>query len=255
MAGLVAYESSDEEEEVKPQPAQPAPEPLRNTEAATADTNSIPRTTTKEAPKSEKLETTVDEAQQSVYGPQIGPSSSGPSFPPLEEDPAVIEVPLPPGSPYTATRALLRDLTLPAVPDMDIPPSPPGSPSAATSKKFENFLELKKKGVHFNARLADTTSMKNPALADKLMAFVELDHRDQYRTTLPADLWDPDMLPRYAYKEQLRQSQTECQQAKARATGAPVKFAPSEVSSPSNAEDSKTSQASSTARRKTRFDA
>ncbi|KAI1422863.1 HCNGP-like protein-domain-containing protein [Xylaria sp. FL1777] len=246
MAGLVAYESSDEEEEVKPQPTQPATEPLRRTEAATADANSIPSTVIKEAPKSPQSRSKVDEVQ-TVYGPQIGPSS-GPSFPPLEEDPETVEVPLPPGSPYTATRALLRDLTLPAVPDMDIPPSPPGSPSAATSKKFENFLELKKKGVHFNSRLADTPSMKNPALADKLLAFVELDHRDQYRTTLPVDLWDPDAFPRSAYKEQLRQSQSEHAQARARATGAPVNF----VSS-SAAEDSKT-QASSTGRRKTRFD-
>ncbi|KAJ2970002.1 hypothetical protein NUW58_g9831 [Xylaria curta] len=184
MAGLVAYESSDEEEEVKPQPA---PELLRKTEAVTADANSHLSTTTQEGPKSPRPEQKVDEGP-AVYGPQIGPSS-GPSFPPLEEDPASTELPLPPGSPYTATRALLRDLTLPTVPDMDIPPSPPGSPSAAVSKKFENFLELKKKGVHFNARLADTASMKNPALADKLMAFAELDHRDQYRTTLAADLW------------------------------------------------------------------
>ncbi|KAI0817208.1 HCNGP-like protein-domain-containing protein [Xylaria sp. FL0064] len=254
MAGLVAYESSDEEDEVKPHPAQPAPEPLRRTEEAKADTNSIPNTTTKEAPKSPQPKPKVDEAQ-AVYGPQIGPSS-GPSFPPLEEDPAAVEIPLPPGSPYTATRALLRDLTLPAVPDMDIPPSPPGSPSAATSKKFENFLELKKKGVHFNARLADNSSMKNPVLADKLMAFVELDHRDQYRTTLPVDLWDPEAFPRYAYKEQLRQSQSECAQARARAAGAPVKFVAAEAaaSSSANVEDGKTAQASTTGRRKTRFD-
>ncbi|TGJ82457.1 hypothetical protein E0Z10_g6285 [Xylaria hypoxylon] len=249
MAGLVAYESSDEEEELKPQPA---PEPLRKTEAVAADANSIPSTITKEAPKSPQPKAKVDEGQ-AVYGPQID-ASSGPSFPPLEEDPAGVEIPLPPGSPYTATRALLRDLTLPAVPDMDIPPSPPGSPSATTSKKFENFLELKKKGVHFNSRLADTASMKNPALADKLMAFVELDHRDQYRTTLTANLWDPDAFPRHAYKEQLRQSQTDIAQARTRAAGAPVKFVSSET--PSTAvEDSKTTQVPSTGRRKTRFDA
>lgn len=208
-------------------------------------------TTTKEVPKSPQPKTKADE-EQAVYGPQIGPSS-GLSFPPLEEDLAAVEVPLPPGSPYTATRALLRDLTLPAVPDMDIPPSPPGSPSAATSKKFENFLELKSKGVHFNSRLADTASMKNPTLVDKLMAFAELDHRDQYRTTLPVDLWGPEMFPRYAYKEQLRQSQHECTQARARAAGAPVKFVSSEILPPA-AEDSKTSLAPSTGRRKTRFD-
>jgi hypothetical protein len=165
----------------------------------------------------------------------------------------MMPLPAPPGSPYTAKRALLRDLTLPAVPDMDIPASPPGSPSATTSKKFENFLELKKKGVHFNARLADNPSMKNPSLADKLLGFAELDHRDQYRTTLAADLWNPDAFPRHAYKEQLRQSQTDIAQARARAPGAPVNFVSSEASS-SASQDSKTNPVSSTGKRKTRFD-
>ncbi|KAI3323621.1 hypothetical protein HD806DRAFT_93951 [Xylariaceae sp. AK1471] len=255
MAGLVAYESSDEEEEVKPQPA---PEPLRKTEAATADANSTPNTAKNQPAKSSEPNV-VDEPSSAVYGPQIGPSS-GPNFPPLEEDPVdtadktvIMPVPPPPGSPYTAKRALLRDLTLPAVPDMDIPASPPGSPSAATSKKFENFLELKKKGVHFNARLADNPSMKNPALADKLLGFAELDHRDQYRTTLAADLWDPDVFPRYAYKEQLRQSQSDIAQVRARAPGAPVNFVSSEASS-SASQDNKAISVSSTGKRKTRFD-
>ncbi|KAI0409675.1 HCNGP-like protein-domain-containing protein [Xylaria palmicola] len=243
MAGLVAYESSDEDEQVTPQPAA---EPLPKTEAVTADANSITK-----APKSPRLVARVYEGD-AVYGPQMGPSS-GPSFSPLEEDPTAAEGQLPPGSPYTATRTLLHDLTLPAVPDMDIPPSPPGSPSAATSKKFENFLELKKKGVHFNSRLADTASMKNPALADKLMAFAELDSRDQYRTTLAVDLWDPDVFPRHAYKEQLRQSQSDIAQARARPTGEPVKFVPAEAPS-SAAEDSRTSQAAGAGKRKTRFD-
>ncbi|KAI0470289.1 HCNGP-like protein-domain-containing protein [Xylaria cf. heliscus] len=255
MAGLVAYESSDEDEEVKPQPA---PEPLPKTEAVTADADSTPNTAVKETPKSPQPKQTVDE-EPAVYGPQIGPSL-GPNFPPLEEeDPATdaAEVPLlPPGSPYTATRALLRDLTLPAVPDMAIPPSPPGSPpSAATGKKLENFLELKKKGVHFNARLADTTSMKNPALADKLMAFAGLDHRDQYRTTLAPDLLcGPDAFPRHAYKEQLRQSQSDVAQARTRAAGDPVKFVSAEGAAAATAEDGRTVQAPGTGKRKTRFD-
>ncbi|KAI0447456.1 HCNGP-like protein-domain-containing protein [Xylaria telfairii] len=250
MAGLVAYESSDEDDEVKPQPAQ---EPLPKTASVTADANSTPSTTAKETSRGPQPKPKVDE-ESAVYGPQIGPSS-GASFPPLEGDPAdVTEAPLlqPPGSPYTATRAMLRDLTLPTVPDMDIPPSPPGSPPP--SKKLENFLELKKKGVHFNARLAETTSMKNPALADKLMAFAELDHRDQYRTTLSADLhWDPDVFARHAYKEQLRQSQTDIAQARTRAVGDPVKFVAAEGTS-SAVEDGRTAQAPSTGKRKTRFD-
>ncbi|GAP90405.1 putative hcngp-like protein [Rosellinia necatrix] len=273
MAGLVAYESSDEEEELKPQPA---PEPLRKTEAITADTSSIPSTSTKDTPK--RLQPTAkanEEQKPAVYGPQIGPSSGATSFPPLEEDPSTAEppplllppLPLPPGSPYTATRALLRDLTLPAVPDMAIPPSPPGSPPPAdSSRRFEGFLELKRKGVHFNARLAGSAPMRNPALADKLLAFADLDHRDQYRTALGPDLcpWaDPDAYPRHAYREQLRQAQTDAAQARARAAGEPVKFVPPEgaataavsVSSAAAAgEDAKTAQAAGTAKRKTRFD-
>ncbi|KAI0200346.1 HCNGP-like protein-domain-containing protein [Astrocystis sublimbata] len=262
MAGLVAYESSDEEDEVKPQTTS---EPPRKNETATADSTSTPSTTTIKDPSkipSPKAKANVDEGP-AVYGPQMGPSS-GPSFPPLEEDPAgdaaaAPLLPQAPGSPYTATRALLRDLTLPAVPDMDIPPSPPASPPP--SKKLENFLELKKKGVHFNARLADTTSMKNPALVDKLMAFAELDHRDQYRTTLAADLsWDPDIFPRQAYKEQLRQSQSDIAAARTRAAGEAVKFVPSEWPGPAAEDGSKTAQAqaqvqaSVTGKRKTRFD-
>ncbi|KAI8632214.1 hypothetical protein F5Y19DRAFT_354604 [Xylariaceae sp. FL1651] len=248
MAGLVAYESSDEEEETK---IQPASEPLRKTGEAPADADSTSNTT--QQPQT-VLISKVEESP-TVYGPQIGPSS-GPSFPPLEEDPAEAEASLPslpPGSPYTATRALLRDLTLPAVPNMDIPASPPGSPLAATSKKFEHFLELKKKGVHFNSRIASNPSMKNPALVDKLLAFAELGQRDQYRNTLPADLWDPDAFPRWAYKEQLRLSQSENTKVRARGKGTPVDFVPAGGSA-SGAQDSTAAQGSSTGKRKTRFD-
>jgi hypothetical protein len=205
-------------------------------------------------------EPNVDEGS-TVYGPEIGPSL-GPDVP-AAEDPtgsdadadasAEMVAGLPPGSPYSAHRAMLRNLTLPVVPDLDIPPSPPGSPSAATNKKFENFLELKKKGVHFNSRLADTPAMRNPALVDKLLGFAELDHRDQYRTTLPTDLWDPDAFPRHAYKEQLRQSQSDIAQAKARAPGTPVSFVASEAAQAST-QDGKVPQGPSTGKRKTRFD-
>ncbi|KAI1118007.1 hypothetical protein F5Y14DRAFT_464075 [Nemania sp. NC0429] len=254
MAGLVAYESSDDEEEAI---SQPASEPLREIGAVTADADSTPDTAIKEALKPAELKAKAANEEPAVYGPQIGPSSE-PIFPPLEEAeedaPGAggrLEVPSRPGSPYTATRALLRDLTLPAVADMDIPPSPPGSPPAATSRKFENFLELKKKGVHFNARLADTPSMQNPALADKLMAFAELDHRDAYRATLAPDLWDPDAFPRLAYKERLRQSQSDVAQKRARAAGEPVAFVAPEAG---GGGDGRVAQGLGTGKRKTRFD-
>jgi hypothetical protein len=164
-----------------------------------------------------------------MIGPLLQPSeSSNPVFPPLEEAPpedSSAPIPLPPGSPHTAMRALIHDLTLPAVPNMDIPPSPPGSPPPGTTKKFEQFLELKQKGVHFNSKLMQSSALKNPSLMDKLLAFVELGSPgDQYATTLPADSWDPGAFPREAYKEQLRQKQSEIAQARARGKGAPVDF-------------------------------
>lgn len=157
------------------------------------------------------------------HAPDAGASTS---FPSLEEAPLEAEEApaLPPGSPFTANRALLRDLTLPRLPNMDIPPSPPGSPPPATSKKFEQFLDLKKKGVHFNSKIAQSSALKNPGLMDKLLAFVNINQREQYRPTTAADLWDPSEFSRDAFKEQLRQSQTEIGQARARQKGGPVEF-------------------------------
>lgn len=86
-------------------------------------------------------------------------------------------------SPYSAERAAVRQLTLPRVPDFDIPGSPvevigdddEAAALAARDKKFETFLELKqKRDTHFNARLAESEAMRNPALMDKLMLFVGL---------------------------------------------------------------------------------
>lgn len=114
-----------------------------------------------------------------------------------------------PQSPYSANRSTIRELTLPAVPNLDIPPSPPGSPSAATSVKFAHFLELKKQGVHFNAKLANSAALKNPSLMKKLMDFAGLDEKEQYATTLSKELWDPDAFPEWAYREELAKSQKE----------------------------------------------
>ena len=112
-----------------------------------------------------------------------------------------------PQSPYSANRALLRDLTLPTVPNYDIPPSPPGSPISSTNTKFKHFLDLKKQGIHFNEKLAKSSALKNPSLMQKLMDFSEIDDVGQYATTLPKDLWNPEGFPEYAYKEDLAKSQ------------------------------------------------
>jgi len=112
-----------------------------------------------------------------------------------------------PQSPYSANRSMIRELTLPTVPNLDIPPSPPGSPIASTNAKFAHFLELKKKGVHFNAKLANSPALKNPALMKKLMDFAGVDEKDQYATTLPKEIWDPNGFPTSAFREELAKNQ------------------------------------------------
>lgn len=146
-----------------------------------------------------------------------------------------------PSSPYSASRSLIHTLTLPTVPNMDIPPSPPSSPSQITSQaaltaKFDKFLELKrKKGIHFNARIADSHALKNPPLMDKLLVFVgvgvefddgSIDGVEQYATTLPSELWDPAAFPEWAYRGPLRKSQERVQKERGREKGETVHFVP-----------------------------
>ena len=104
-------------------------------------------------------------------------------------------------------RALLRDLTLPISPNLDIPPSPPGSPSPATRAKFANFRKLKQQGSHFNERLAQSAALKNPGFGQKLMDFAGINAADQYTTSLPESLWNPNGFPTWAYKDGLAEIQ------------------------------------------------
>ncbi|KAI9823230.1 MAG: hypothetical protein M1826_000243 [Phylliscum demangeonii] len=118
-------------------------------------------------------------------------------------------------SPYTSHRALIRDLTLPPVPSLDIPPSPPGSPvRASTAAKFAHFLALKQQGVHFNAKLAKSSALKNPTLFRKLTLFAGIDDLDQYVAALPTDVYDPTAFPDAAYKEALARSQQDILKAR-----------------------------------------
>ncbi|KAG5939053.1 hypothetical protein E4U53_007900 [Claviceps sorghi] len=188
MAGLVAYASSDEEDGTAPQIS-----PSKHQQTSQAQAQSI-----------------------------IGPIPLGPSLPPPDANTNALPEPLPspspspsnedaaainaPSSPYSSTRALMHDLTLPSVPNLAIPSSPPGSPPPATNKKFQQFLHLKRKGTHFNTRLESSTALRNPSLTDKLLSFVDLAGPAQYETTLPRDLYDPGRLPRYAHRDKLRKA-------------------------------------------------
>ncbi|KPM38910.1 hypothetical protein AK830_g7652 [Neonectria ditissima] len=176
----------------------------------------------------------ISKEQLVVIGPaQQNAVPLGPSLPPVDE--AVMnkedDSDQTPTSPYLANRALLRDLTLPSVPNMDIPPSPPGSPEPGANRKFEQFLELKKKGVHFNAKLEQSSALKNPSLMNKLMGFVEMDEGSQYSTTVATDLWDPNGFPEWAFKDKLRRSveklAKERDAEKASGTRAAIDFVPS----------------------------
>lgn len=143
----------------------------------------------------------VPEHEAPLVGPSLNPAMEM-EVDSLEQDSSVL-----PLSPYSTNRALLRDLTLPTLPSYDIPPSPPGSPKESTNAKFKHFLELKKQGVHFNQKLANSSALKNPSLMEKLMDFSNIDEASQYETTLPQDLWNPGVFPGYAYKEELAKSQ------------------------------------------------
>ena len=137
----------------------------------------------------------------------------GPSHPPTQ-DAHMKDEPLPDriSSPFSTSLAVIHDLTLPPVPNLDIPPSPPGSPNPAANAKFAHFLSLKKQGTHFNEKLAGSSSLKNPSLLQKMMDHSGIDEQAQYSTSLPLDLWDMSSLPEWGFKEQLLKTQQEIRQ-------------------------------------------
>lgn len=100
---------------------------------------------------------------------------------------------------------------MPPVPNFDIPDAPPppaqnseeAATLAAVTKQFERFLELKKQGVHFNERLQSSTSLRNPSLLPKLMAFAGIGQEDCYESTLPPEFAVPARWPEDCYVESL----------------------------------------------------
>ena len=112
-------------------------------------------------------------------------------------------------SPFSTPLALIHDLTLPPVPNLDIPASPPGSPDPTANAKFAHFLSLKKHGTHFNEKLAGSKSLKNPSLLKKMMNHAGIDDKAQYSTSLSHDLWDASKLPDWGFKEELLKTQQE----------------------------------------------
>ncbi|KAJ5217535.1 uncharacterized protein N7469_011160 [Penicillium citrinum] len=208
MLDLGAYDSSSEEEtQAPPQAKEPTQEPpAKPAQIDQKDEDEKPATNTQDQkqpnnPQSEPLS-----------GPALGPAS-GPAPPPLESVQSPNDQPLGGrSSPFSASRALIQDLTLPPVPNLDIPPSPPGSPNPAANAKFEHFLSLKKQGVHFNSKLASSSSLKNPSLLKKMMEHAGINEQSQYNTSLPAEIWDISSLPQWGFKEELLRTQQDARQ-------------------------------------------
>ncbi|THV95936.1 hypothetical protein D6D26_07266 [Aureobasidium pullulans] len=198
--GLGGYSSSDDEDESiapvsKPNQAvatktigEALPEVVPSNPQPAAPTAVVESTT---EPQPDPTPDPADEPAPASSGPALGPAlgpmagpAAGPSMPeagpsamPSEEDDGPV-----PSSPYTAGRLMLRNLTMPPVPNFQIPPSPPGSPPPDTTTKFARFLGLKKKGTHFNERLYHSSALRNPGLLPKLMDFAGISQEDQYAT-------------------------------------------------------------------------
>ncbi|KAF1929560.1 uncharacterized protein M421DRAFT_123858 [Didymella exigua CBS 183.55] len=217
----VNYESSDEEAELPATTAKVSLEhapgrtsiatniELANVPVAAAAPEALPR------PAPQK-------AAPPPPGPVNGPAQGPTVLPPApENDPAAD----PPGSPYTSSRAIIQNLTLPTVPNFDIPPSPPGSPPQRATKKFTQFLELKKNGQHFNQRLEGSSVLRDPGHSQKLMDFAGISEEEQYASTLSDDLAVPTVFPPWAYAEELRASQKTILKTKEqKQSGAPREF-------------------------------
>ncbi|KAK4171622.1 hypothetical protein QBC36DRAFT_91358 [Triangularia setosa] len=264
--GLVAYESSDDEEEVQTQP-EPQKLPVKT---ATSESNDAPQqppsllpkeTTSQPQPASrgplQPLEPPSQEPLGPILGPALGPSLPPPSSTSTLPEPEDIEMTTttilghhpnqqqPPRSPYSSTRTLLQDLTLPPNPNTSIPPSPPLSPTIlpkinSLTAKFDNFLKLKReKGIHFNERIAQSRGLRNPAVMEQLLQFAGVgtsfeqgDGDDggskgtgQYATTLRKEVWDPVTgFPGWAGKDGLWRSQIRMKKEKERGRGERVEF-------------------------------
>ncbi|KAK8198811.1 HCNGP-like protein-domain-containing protein [Phyllosticta paracitricarpa] len=230
MLGLDDYESSEDEgvnvsrhdQTAKPTSAIPPEQAKESKTANPKDWN---------GPKIMAANGAAEELPEQISQPSIPPPANtapapGPSLPQKQNIPADAPAPGPaapptnnsgdsngaesaPLSPYSAARAAVRSLTMPKAPNFDIPPSPPGSPPPKTTAQFSHFLEIKKKGHHFNDRLENTSALRNPSLLQRLRTFAGIDGEQQYATTLPEDVALPTKFPRWAYAEELAKSQQE----------------------------------------------
>ncbi|KAL4975780.1 HCNGP-like protein-domain-containing protein [Aspergillus desertorum] len=186
MLGLGNYESSSEDEDGK---KKSTPESKQEPKSSY-----VKGSQTQEDKNATAVRETVSD--QELSGPLLGPMQDIGLSQTIAGQPS-------------SNRTLIQDLTLPPVPNLDIPPSPPGSPNPAANAKFAHFLSLKKQGIHFNDKLASSVSLKNPSLLRQMMKHAGIEDRAQYSTSLPTDIWNTSDLPSWGYKEELLKAQRE----------------------------------------------
>lgn len=199
----INYESSDEEEATPMTVPEVSPVNM-SSKGAIATNIELPKPSTTLAPGPTITPSRTEKSSvlsESLNGPAQGPTAT---LPPAEEGPADDASP---GSPYTSTRLTIQNLTLPTIPNWNIPRSPPGSPPQKATKKFSQFLDLKNKGTHFNQRLENSSVLRDPSHLRRLMDFAGINEEDQYASTLPEGLGVPVKWPDWAYGDELNASQ------------------------------------------------
>ena len=186
MKGLVAYDSSSDEE-TEPGDAQ----------ATEASVTAVPHAQSVQTSQQNGIDTVLPAADAAMVGPSMPTEAfENPTIEDLNDLPSTM-----------AEQDLVRHLTQASHSMGAIPPSPPGSPNPATDARLKRFLDLKATGLHFNEDLAKKNSFRNPALFSNLADRVGLGEHEQYATSISPSLYGLAELPPYAYKEELARSQ------------------------------------------------
>ncbi|KAF2156788.1 hypothetical protein K461DRAFT_4228 [Myriangium duriaei CBS 260.36] len=195
--GLGGYDSSDDDAD-EPVAEQPKLQTTNQiTQAQPPQTGDATRSgSTSVQPEAPRATNTFTQHAQAADIHSSGVAAAlGPSLPPesfaSQSPPADLPEVDPSLSPFSQSRQQVRMLTMPPVPNFEIPPSPPPadpSTTAVANKKIRHFLDLKRQGVHFNQRLLSSNALRNPGMASKLMDFAGIEGVIQYDHALAEGL-------------------------------------------------------------------
>ncbi|KIW26322.1 uncharacterized protein PV07_09423 [Cladophialophora immunda] len=206
MSGLVNYESSSDEEKQSPPKVVPSKPSKGKSADSTVPADGLDRSSINKGFPAAELDKGTGRNTGADNGPMLGPTMPAQ----MQGDDDIVqpqESSAETSQQHMSERETIHLLTQATHPMTAIPPSPPGSPDPALDAKFKRFLELKAKGVHFNEDLANKSTFRNPGLLATMMARAGVEGDDQYRTSLPQEVWNPLGFPPLAYKEELLRSQ------------------------------------------------